>query len=151
MHLRAAGTPVRSIASMSGLRPRVGGTSGRYEWAVVFSSFALIAALFGFALAAGTAGVAKVLFVAFLLLALISVGPDLPSRRCTPILPSRRCTPIASSALVRAATAVAPSARTRARFIPMSAAKDAERGRAASGRARRPFARTLRACEEESV
>ena len=44
------------------------------RWAVTFFVIALIAAVFGFGgLAAGAVGIAKILFVAFLLMAVISL------------------------------------------------------------------------------
>jgi uncharacterized membrane protein YtjA (UPF0391 family) len=48
------------------------------RWALIFFVLALVAALFGFGgIAAGAAGIAKILFFAFLILAAVSVVANL--------------------------------------------------------------------------
>jgi len=52
------------------------------RWALIFFVLALVAALFGFGgIAAGAAGIAKILFFAFLILAAVSVVANLSSGR----------------------------------------------------------------------
>jgi len=52
------------------------------RWALIFFVLALVAALFGFGgIAAGAAGVAKILFFAFLILAAVSVVANLSRGR----------------------------------------------------------------------
>jgi uncharacterized membrane protein YtjA (UPF0391 family) len=55
-------------------------------WALTFFVFALIAALFGFGnLAAGAAGIAKILFAAFLVVAVVSFVTGLLRGRKRPM------------------------------------------------------------------
>ena len=52
------------------------------RWALIFFVLALVAALFGFGgIAAGAAGMAKILFFAFLILAAVSVVANLSRGR----------------------------------------------------------------------
>jgi uncharacterized membrane protein YtjA (UPF0391 family) len=52
------------------------------RWALIFFVLALVAALFGFGgIAAGAAGIAKILFFAFLILAAVSVVANLSRGR----------------------------------------------------------------------
>lgn len=51
------------------------------HWAITFFCVALIAAVFGFGgIAAGAAAIAKILFVAFLIMAIISLAVDATRR-----------------------------------------------------------------------
>jgi uncharacterized membrane protein YtjA (UPF0391 family) len=52
------------------------------RWAVIFFVLALVAALFGFGgIAAGAAGIAKILFFAFLILAAVAIVSNLARGR----------------------------------------------------------------------
>jgi uncharacterized membrane protein YtjA (UPF0391 family) len=75
------GTGVGHEDGRENAKKETGTMSGILKWAVVFFVLALIAAVFGFGgIAAGAAGIAKILFIGFLIIAGVALAAGLLRR-----------------------------------------------------------------------